>query len=226
MTAEQICIVLPAFNEARVISGVVGEVCLSYPFVIVVDDGSSDDTAGLARKAGAVVARHLLNRGQGAALQTGIALGLLRGAECIVTFDSDGQHRVCDIARLVEPIATGRADVALGTRFRGAADEVPPTRRLLLRGATLFTRIMSRTQVTDTHNGLRALSRRAALEIEIKMDRMAHASELIDQIRGRGLRHVEVPVTVRYTEYSRSKGQRTAGALRVLWDYLLGRLFG
>jgi glycosyltransferase involved in cell wall biosynthesis len=222
----KICIVLPAFNEAAVIAGVVREVRALYPEVVVVDDGSSDDTVPRAAEAGAVVARHPLNRGQGAALQTGVNLALRRGADCIVTFDSDGQHRVEDIAALVAPIAEGRAEIALGTRFRGGDAEVPPARRVLLRCATIFTRTVSGARVTDAHNGLRAFSRRAASEIEITMDRMAHASELIDQIHRSGLAYVEVPVTVRYTEYSKTKGQRAVGAFRILLDYLLGRLLG
>jgi len=222
----KICVVLPAFNEATVIAGVVREVRALYPEVVVVDDGSSDDTVPRAAEAGAVVARHPLNRGQGAALQTGVTLGLRRGADCIVTFDSDGQHRVEDIAALVAPIEEGRAEIVLGTRFRGGDAEVPPARRVLLRCATIFTRVVSGARVTDAHNGLRAFSRRAASEIEITMDRMAHASELIDQIRRSGLAYVEVPVTVRYTEYSKTKGQRAVGAFRILLDYLLGRLLG
>jgi len=223
---ERVFIVMPAYNEARVIGRVVREVRERYPDVIVVDDGSLDETARQARESGAIVARHVLNRGQGAALQTGLALGLERGADVIVTFDSDGQHRVEDIPALIAPIAAGAADVALGSRFQGAAAEVPPLRRLMLRCATRFTRLVSGADVTDAHNGIRAFSRRAALAIEITMDRMAHASELIDQIRRKRLRFVEVPVTIRYTEYSRAKGQGAAGAVRILLDYLLGRLLG
>jgi glycosyltransferase involved in cell wall biosynthesis len=222
----KVVVVLPAHNEGAVIARVVADLRSRYPEVVVVDDGSADGTAALALGAGAVVARHLLNRGQGAALQTGIALALARGADCIVTFDADGQHRVEDVEALLAPIRSGTAEIVLGTRFRGGETEVPQVRRLLLRAATLFTRMVSRAEVTDAHNGLRAFSRRAASGIEITLDRMAHASELIDQIRRSGLVYVEVPVTVRYTDYSRSKGQSGAGALRILVDYVLGRLIG
>jgi glycosyltransferase involved in cell wall biosynthesis len=226
MSGARVIVVLPAYNEGRVIAHVVAELREHWPEVVVVDDGSADDTAGQARGAGAFVVRHAVNRGQGAALQTGITLALRRGASCIVTFDSDGQHRAEDVGRLVAPIAGGIADVALGTRFAGAQAAVPAGRRLLLRAATRFTRLVSRVDVSDAHNGLRALSRRAALGIAITMDRKAHASELIDQVRRGGFVFVEVPVTVRYTEYSRFKGQRGASAWRILLDYLLGRLFG
>jgi glycosyltransferase involved in cell wall biosynthesis len=219
-----VIVVLPAYNEAAVIEQVVREVRARWP-CIVVDDGSTDDTAAIALNAGATVARHIVNRGQGAALRTGMELGLRLGAQCIVTFDSDGQHRPEDIERLIEPIASGRADVALGTRFPQAAHHIPAVRRFLLRLAVWATRLVSRVPVSDAHNGLRALSRGAAERIELEADRMAHASELIDQIRQRDLKFVEVPVDVLYTEYSRLKGQRASSAVRIVADYLVGRIF-
>jgi len=226
MNSERIFVVLPAFNEQTVIENVVKQVARSYPNVVVVDDGSSDDTAAAARHGGAVVLRHMLNRGQGAALQTAIDHSLRRGAGCIVTFDSDGQHDVADIDKLVQPIADGRAEIVLGTRFKGDVSGIPAGRRLLLKTAVLFTRFVSGATLTDAHNGLRAFSRTAAQRIQIRCDRMAHASELIDQIQRSGLRYVEVPVSVRYTEYSKTKGQSNVGALRILIDYVLGRILG
>jgi glycosyltransferase involved in cell wall biosynthesis len=226
VTHVRVFIVMPAYNEARVIGPIVRAVRARYPDVIVVDDGSTDETAREAQDAGALVARHVLNRGQGAALQTGITLALGRGADVVVTFDSDGQHRIEEIERLVEPVSTGRADVALGSRFQGAADRIPPLRRFVLRCATRFTRLVSGIEVTDAHNGLRAFSRHGAEAIEITLDRMAHASELIDQIGEKKLRVVEVPVTIHYTDYSLAKGQGAGGALRILLDYVLGRMLG
>lgn len=216
-------VVLPAFNEARKIGEVVSELVASYRNVIVVDDGSDDATADEARAAGAVALRHVVNRGQGAALQTGIEFALRRGAEYVVTFDSDGQHQPSDIAALLEPLRAGRADVTLGSRFRGTTEAMPRARRWLLGAAVIFTRVVSRANVTDTHNGLRAFTRAAAERIDIRLDRMAHASELLDQIVRAGWRYEEVPVHIRYTEYSRRKGQSGLGAARVLLDYLWGR---
>lgn len=214
---------MPAYNESRTIREVVSELVPDYPSIVVVDDGSSDNTADEARGAGAVVLRHVVNRGQGAALQTGIGFALIRGARYVVTFDGDGQHLPSDIAVLLEPLRAGRADVTLGSRFRGSAEEMPRTRRWLLGAAVIFTRLVSGARVTDTHNGLRAFTRSAASKLEIRLDRMAHASEIIDQIVRGGLRYEEVPVHVRYTEYSRAKGQSSLGAARVLIDYLWGK---
>ena len=215
---------LPAFNEAAVIGDVVRELVTHHPNVVVVDDGSSYETAVEATNAGALTLSHALNRGQGAALQTGIDYCLSRGARILVTFDADGQHRSEDIPRLVRPILDGTVDVVLGSRFLGTTENMPALRSVLLKVAVLFTRLYSRARITDVHNGFRAFSRRAATQIRISQDGMAHASELIDQIVGAGLSYQEMPVHVRYTEYSRAKGQRTSGALKILADYLLGNL--
>jgi polyprenyl-phospho-N-acetylgalactosaminyl synthase len=219
----QVFVVVPAFNEAEAIGAVLAELRATGATIVVVDDGSSDATARVAAESGAVVLRHIVNRGQGAAIQTGVTHALRRGARIVVTFDSDGQHDSGDLDALVAPVATGTADVVLGSRFLEPRSAVPPARRLLLKLAVIFTRLTSGLRVTDAHNGLRAFSRRAAATIDIKLDRMAHASELMDQIRRGRLRYAEVPVRVRYTPYTRRKGQRGIHALRVAFDYLVGR---
>ena len=218
-----ISVVIPAYNEAEAVGTVVGELVGRGHRVIVVDDGSRDGTAGAAGRNGAVVLRHAVNRGQGAALQTGIAYALRRGAEIIVTFDSDGQHAAEDVDALVAPLLAGRADVVLGSRFLGSTEGMGALRRVVLRCAVLFTRYASGARVTDTHNGLRAFTRAAAAKLDVRLDRMAHASEILDQIVQHRLRYEEVPVHVRYTPYSRRKGQTSLAALRILADYVLGR---
>lgn len=217
-------IVIPAYNEGAMIGEVVRPLATLYPNVVVVDDGSADTTAQAASKAGAIVVRHAINRGQGAALQTGIGYALRTGAAIVVTFDADGQHRMEDLPALVRPIAEGEVDICLGSRFLSRDRAIPLGRRLLLAAAIVFTRIASRMKLSDTHNGLRAFSRRAAENLDLKLDRMAHASEIIDQIRASGLRYREIPVRIRYTEYSLAKGQRSTAALRVAADYLIGKL--
>jgi glycosyltransferase involved in cell wall biosynthesis len=220
------CAVIAAYNEGPAIREVVRGLVAAGVDVVVVDDGSADDTGERARRAGATVLRHELNRGQGAALQTGISYALARGAEIVVTFDADGQHAVDDLPRLIAPLRAGTAEIALGSRFLEGGREVPRSRRALLRAAVAFTRVASGVRLTDAHNGLRAFSRRAAARLDLKLDRMAHASEIVDQIRRSGLPFVEVPVRVRYTEYSRRKGQSSIAALKIAADYLLGRLLG
>jgi polyprenyl-phospho-N-acetylgalactosaminyl synthase len=217
-------IVVAAYNEAGVIADVVRPLVSEGYAVVVVDDGSIDDTAKLARAAGAALLRHAINRGQGAALQSGLRYALERGARIVITFDADGQHAVEDLPRLLEPILESEADVVLGSRFLEHTAAVPPIRRLLLRAAVVFTGVASGVTLTDAHNGMRALTRRAAEQVDLRLDRMAHASEIIDQIARLRLRVVEVPVAIRYTPYSLSKGQRAGNAVRIAWDYLFSKM--
>lgn len=211
-------IVIAAYNEARVIADVLAEVRRTGSRIVVVDDGSADGTAQAAAAAGAFVVEHPFNLGQGAALQTGIEFALAHGARFVVTFDADGQHRPEDVATLVEALARNDADFALGSRFLGHAVNLPPARRILLKAATLFTRVTTGLKVTDAHNGLRAMTRRGAGRIRLRQNRMAHASEILHQIAGSGLRYVEAPVTIRYSDYSLAKGQRIGDAVTILVD--------
>lgn len=219
-------VVIPAYQEEQSVGRVVAElVGLGYP-VVVVDDGSTDATRQQAASAGAAVVRHTVNRGQGAALQTGITVALRMGADVVVTFDADGQHDPADVAKLVDALRLGAADVALGSRFApGAARPLgmPRLRRWLLRLAVVFDRWRTGLAITDTHNGVRAFTAAAAGRLRIRQDGMAHASELLDQIAALGLRHVEVPVTVRYTDYARAKGQRNSSGFSIVRDLVLRR---
>jgi polyprenyl-phospho-N-acetylgalactosaminyl synthase len=225
VSRHQVHVVIAAYNEGTVIARVVADVRRAgYP-VVLVDDGSRDETANIAAAAGAEVVRHPFNLGQGAALQTGIDHALAQGAEFVVTFDADGQHRVSEIPRLTDALVRERADFALGSRFIGQAPNLPPARRLMLQAATLFTRLTTGMQVTDTHNGLRAMSRRGAAAIRLRQNRMAHASECLSQIAESGLRYVERPVTIEYTAYSLAKGQNIRDAVLILLDLFARRLY-
>lgn len=217
-------LVIPAYNEGAIISQVVVDLIRRGYTVVVVDDGSSDETGIRAGKAGACVVTHPVNLGQGAALQTGIRFALIRGAQYIVTFDADGQHRASDVGSLLGALAAHQVDYALGSRFLGGPITMPASRRFLLRAATLFTRLTSGMHVTDTHNGLRAMTGRGAKHISLRQNRMAHASELLHQIAQSGLGYVEVPVTIDYSSYSLAKGQKLGDSLRILLDLSTQRL--
>ncbi len=221
---KHIWVVIPAYNEASVIARVIADVRRHECPVVVVDDASTDATATVAERAGAMVVRHPVNLGQGAALQTGLEMALEGGADIIVTFDADGQHRATDIDRLVDALARHGADYALGSRFLGHTINLPPSRRLLLKAAAWFTRLTSGLTLTDTHNGLRAMTRRGASAIRLRQNRMAHASEILSQIAASGLPYVEVPVTIEYSAYSLAKGQKLGDALAILIDLSAGRL--
>jgi len=216
-------VVIPAFNEGSIIGEVAAQVVRHYPRTVVVDDASTDQTAAQAAKAGAVVVRHPINLGQGAALQTGITFALGRGARYIVTFDGDGQHEVGDVDRMVAALKQCGAEVALGSRFCGRTVGAPLSRLALLRVAVFFTVLTTRLKVSDAHNGLRVLTRAAAAQLHIRQNRMAHASEILKQISLFRLRYVEVPVTIKYTQYSLSKGQGIGDALNTLVDLFIGR---
>lgn len=222
---ESVFVVIAAYNESTCIAEVAREVRSICPNVVVVDDGSTDGTYAAARRTATWVLRHVINRGQGAALQTGIEFALARRAAYVVTFDADGQHDPADIEPMLDPIRDGAVEITLGSRFLGSAVDLPPGRRLVLKGAVLFTRLFNGVRLTDAHNGLRAFSRRAAECVHIRADRMAHASEIIDIVRRSGMPFREVPVRIRYTAYSMAKGQSHFAALRIAFHYLIGRLF-
>jgi glycosyltransferase involved in cell wall biosynthesis len=225
-------VVVPVFDEEPVVGAVVAGLRETFPNVVCVDDGSRDASAAEAAAAGARVVRHPVNLGAGAALQTGIEFALLDpGTRHLVTFDADGQHQVADAVRMVELLRTGAYDIVLGSRFLGSAYPSPRTgmtrgRRALLRTAAAVTRVTAGIPVTDAHNGLRAMTRGFAERLEITLPGMAHASESTAAVGRLGVRWVEVPVTIEYTDYSRGKGQRSINSVNIAFDLSVHQLFG
>jgi polyprenyl-phospho-N-acetylgalactosaminyl synthase len=220
-------VVVPAYNECRVIRGTVQPLIEMGYSVVVVDDASTDGTTAMLRGLDLHILRHRINRGAGAATQTGMSFALARGASYIVHFDADGQHRSQDIPVLLAPLFAGRADVVLGSRFLRAADRaaVPRARRLLLRGGVVFNGLLTGLWLTDAHNGLRAFTAEAAARIDIRENGFAHGSEILQQIKRARLRCIEQPTMVSYTAYSMAKGQSPLNAIKIVFDLLLRRLF-
>ena len=212
------------FNEGAVIHRVAREVLMAFPNLVVVDDGSTDDALEQSARAGATVLRHPINLGQGAALQTGIKYALQRGADYIVTFDADGQHQVKDAVAMLDMLQKENFDVVLGSRFIGTTIGMSFGRRLLLKAAIIYTKITTGLNLTDAHNGLRVFSRTAAMNINIRQNRMAHASEILEQISAKKMRYVEYGNTIRYTDYSKLKGQKPSNAINIIVDLMVGRL--
>jgi glycosyltransferase involved in cell wall biosynthesis len=201
-------LIIPAYNEEKSIGRVIRNLIKSgYDNIVVVDDNSSDDTARIAEESGAVVLKHIINRGQGAALKSGTEYALQNGAEVIVHFDADGQMQVSDIKKMVYPITNNDADIALGSRFLGAAENIDLGKRIVLKLARFVVFILYGLWLTDSQNGFRAMNRYAAGKIEITSNRMEHAGEILGEIKKKRLRYKEIPVTIRYTDYSMSKGQ-------------------
>jgi len=218
----RILISIPAFNEERTVGAVVGELKSQGFEVLVIDDGSSDDTRRVALESGARVLSHLQNLGQGSALKSAMELCLMEDWDAILTVDADGQHDVKSVISMATAWSNcPSTDVLLGSRFMGKGSNVPKGRRLLLKLATVFTRITSGLNVTDTHNGLRVLSRNACSKIKLNQARMAHASEILSQIRIENLSWKEWPVKIHYSKYSLGKGQTLiAGSLQIVWDLI------
>lgn len=225
MSSSKIWVVVPAFNEADVLAQTLSDLLSHFQKIVVVDDCSTDGTGDIALARGAYVCRHPINLGQGAAIQTGIAFALAAGADYVITFDADGQHRPEDAEAMLAELIRSKADVVLGSRFLGAAMGISRTRKMLLKAAVLFTRLSTGLKITDAHNGLRAFTGAAAAKIKLRQNRMAHASEILEQIARHGLRYGEHPVTIVYTDYSRAKGQRIIGAARIMLDLFLRRLY-
>ncbi|TAM69668.1 glycosyltransferase family 2 protein [Mycobacterium sp.] len=220
-------VVIPAFNEAAVIAEVIADVRSVFDHVVCVDDGSADGTGEIARRAGAHLVRHPINLGQGAAIQTGVEYARKQpGAEIFATFDADGQHRVKDLAAMVDRLLAGDVDVVIGTRFGAQRVARPPlVKRIVLQTAARLSRRGRRLGLTDTNNGLRVFNKKVADGLDITMSGMSHANEFVMLIDENHWRVAEEPVEVLYTEYSRSKGQPLLNGVNIIFDgFLRGRV--
>ncbi len=204
-----IYIVVPAFNEGNIIQEVIREIQKAgYEKIIVVDDGSSDDTFSKAQALlPSTVFRHKINRGKGAATKTGIEAAKILGADIVVTLDGDGQHNPLDIKKLTAPIEFENFDVVLGTRLLNPKG-MPFHKILANKIGNFFTWFFYGLWVTDSQSGFRAYSRRAVEIIDTRSDRYEYESEVIYEIKKHKLKYIEVPITVRYTEYSMGKVQK------------------
>lgn len=223
---SNVFVVIPAYNEEATIRNVVAGILTAGYAVVVVDDNSSQDLATALHNLPIHYLRHSVNLGQGAALQTGIHYALEQQASFVVTFDADGQHQASDIERMLLAMQQRGADVVLGSRFmQSSTAHIPFNRKLLLQAARVVNFLFTGFYLTDAHNGLRLLNRKAAESIFLKENRMAHATEILSQIKSLGLKYVEAPVHISYSAYSRQKGQSGWSGFRILIDLLLAKIF-
>jgi len=217
---KKICII-PAYNEAEHITEVISRVRPFVDEIVVVDDCSSDDTAQLAQAAGATVLKHPINRGQGAALQTGNDYALLKNADIIIHFDADNQFCAEEIPDLILPITSGRAQVALGSRFLTKKSKLPASKKnIIMPLARLVNRLFFNIKLSDPQSGFRVLSKEAAQKIKIKNDGMAHCSEILHQLFKNKFKIEEVPITVVYHEF----GQKFSGGFKIIKDLLIRKI--
>jgi glycosyltransferase involved in cell wall biosynthesis len=218
---QDVCVVIPVYNEATVVADVVRQVRDRYPVVVCVDDASTDGSGVQVQLAGAALVRHPFNLGQGAALRTGLEFGLRHtAARYFVTFDADGQHDVADVAPMLELLDSDAAQIVFGSRFLDDRTTLTRSKRLVLGAAVRYTRASTGLSLSDTHNGLRAFTGEVAQELDLTMNGMAHASELLTIVADRKFRYAEVPVHIRYTDYSRAKGQPLLNSVNILFDMI------
>ena len=225
MCASAVFVVIPVYNETATIRSVVEQVLCAGHNVVVVDDGSLQPVHRVVQDLPIAIIRHRFNLGQGAALETGTRYAVGAGAEFILHFDADGQHQVQDIEPLLSPLRNGNTDVVFGSRFLHPNPTIPTTRRWLLQTARWVNYCFTGLLLSDAHNGLRALNRRAAMQIKITENRMSHSSQILMLVKQQQLRFCEVPVQILYNDYSLGKGQTGWNSLRILFDLLLHKLF-
>ena len=214
---------IPMYNEQEVIADVIHGLNAIFENILCVDDGSTDESVAKAREAGATVICHAVNIGQGAAIATGFSwIQSKTNFSRIVTFDADGQHLPEDAIRLVEELASKELDVVFASRFLNDQSEVPLMKRLVLRGVTNVTRALTDVELSDAHNGLRALTVDASRKIQLTQNGMAHATQFVSLVLQGGLKYSELPVTILYTPYSRSKGQSMLNSINIALDLIWG----
>lgn len=215
-------LIVPVWNEAKVICDVIRNARKTFANIVCVDDGSHDESAVEIRSSGAHLVRHPVNLGQGAAIQTGLEYARRQpGAQYFVTFDADGQHQIDDVVAMIERLQSEDVDIILGTRFRGDTSHIPWVKRIILKTVVMCSPRTRRLGLTDAHNGLRVFNRTVAEQMTITLSGMSHASEIVEMIDRRRWRVAEEPVTILYTEYSMAKGQSMINGVNILFETML-----
>lgn len=218
-------IVISSLNGAKSLGGVITDLKKNgWKNILVVDDGSIDNTSAVAEENKVSVVRHIVNRGLGAGLGTGFAYAKAHDVDILVTFDDDGQHQAKDIARLIAPIKKNLADVVIGSRMADSKD-MPFSRKLANHLANTLTLLLFGVPTTDSQSGFRAFNKKAINCIKIKTDRMEVSSEFFKEIRRNNLRFVEIPIKAIYTSQSMAGSkQGSMASLRITFKLFL-RLF-
>ena len=224
MINNNAAIIIPVYNEAKVVGSVIKSVLKDFKYVVCVNDGSKDQSSLEILKTDAYLVEHPINMGQGAALQTGIEFARQLPVDYFVTFDADGQHRIQDVKAMLTEIKKTKHDIILGSRFLGTTVGMKQSKRVILKMAIKFSNMTSGVKLTDTHNGLRVFNRHVAETMQITMPDMTHASEILDIINTRHYTYSEIPVTIEYSDYSRAKGQSLINAVNIAFDTLLRKI--
>lgn len=229
MPRTTVAIIIPAYNEEKTLEGVLKSIPKRFPKVdnleiVVVSDGSRDETSSIALRNKVTLIEHDLNRGLGGALGTGFEYARRNNFSAILTFDADGQHNPEDIWPVLRPIIYKKADVSIGSRLKNP-EGMPWYRYFGVWGLNLITVIFFWVWSTDSQSGLRAFSKKAIQKIDIQSNRMEVSSEFFFEVARKNLKLTEVPITSIYTEYSLSKGQKNINVFRIISKLIYQRFF-
>lgn len=224
-TSTNTAVIVPVYNEASIIATTVKGVLKKYKLVVCVNDGSTDTSSLEIQNTKAILVNHPINMGAGAATQTGIEYVLQdESVEYFVTFDGDGQHRVEDIAPMVEHLKSNNLDVVIGSRFLGSVENISGVKSTFLKAVKFFNSHTTKIDISDPHNGLRVFNRKFAESLDITLHGFAHASEIVEHISTGSFKYGEYPVTVIYTDYSLKKGQPMINAINIMFDLFFNRI--
>lgn len=224
---KNIFVIVPVYNESKVVIKVIKELQKKFKNIVCVDDCSTDDSFFKLKKLKRItLIKHIINQGQGAALQTGINFAKLNKADLFVTFDSDGQHSATEAAAMIKKINSMNVDIILGSRFKKKSLqlEIPVFRRIILKIAIIISNLFSGLRLTDTHNGLRVFNRRFSNTLNIKMNGMSHPNEFLDNIKKNNLKYLEYPTKIKYNNYTINKGQKNINSLNILFDIIINKI--
>lgn len=217
---KDVFVIIPVFNEEKMIGKVLDLLKKKFTNIVCVDDGSSDRSLRLIKQKKVYSLKHVINLGQGASIQTGVDFAILKGAKFFLTFDSDGQHNLNDAIEMTKIIKKKKFDIILGSRFlhHEYEKQIPFFRKLMLKIAIYLSNFFSKIQLTDTHNGLRVFNLRFAKKLNIKLDRMSHPHDILNNISKNKFKFKEYPTNIIYSKYSLSKGQKNINSFNILFD--------
>tara|TARA_Y100001936_G_scaffold139790_1_gene136444 strand:+ start:577 stop:1461 length:885 start_codon:yes stop_codon:yes gene_type:complete len=195
----KIIVGIPAFNEEKNIASIITKLSTIADTILVCDDGSTDLTATIAKKIGAIVIKHEKNLGYGAAIRSLFLKAKDLDGDILVTFDADGQHRIDDIKNVIKPIVNQEADLAIGSRFLDESEkEVPQYRKVGIKVITKITNASIKKQLTDSQSGFRAYSRKIISELNPSETGMGVSTEILIKASSKNFRIVEVPIKIIY----------------------------
>ena len=218
---DKVFILIPVYNEESKIGQVIDSLKSSFKNILVVNDGSTDETRSIIEKTDVIIINHILNLGQGAAISSGINyLKTENAARALITFDADGQHSVDDAVLFAKEIIKCDEDIIFGSRFIQNKANIPYIKRILLIIVTNITNLLTNTRLSDTHNGLKAIKKSCLSKINISIDGFAFESQIIQQVGKQKIKYKEMPTNTIYTDYSKRKGQKLSNGLIIIEDLI------